>query len=422
MGLTVAPNSGSGQRSAVISVAGQSIPVTQGSTCAKADNSYGVFPFYQAGASYISLNLPVPSWPQQCYNNYSGNCVAANTVIAHWGCTETALAMLLNYASVPNIDPGQLDTFMKNPNTLFDANHDVRIPDTVNALRGRKPNGNLQYIQINGPGTTPDTPDALASALDNGPVLVSVPGSSARYHFAVATGRTCQPDGTYQFSMIDPGHANNTVLGSTFFVRGYVTDPPDLSELTVGFTGLNGFLTSDDLGNQTGFNPQTNNTIQNIPNSHYTADYITDPDTDQQLSSTSYFLDVKQPTDGQYKIVVTGTASAPFTLTVQGYATDGTSGSQSVLSATTAPGSSQTYILTYSSAPGASTSAALVIGDINGDGVVNCSDLDIVKASFGKKVGMPGFDGRADINQDGVVNVLDLAIVAQHLPSSTSCK
>jgi hypothetical protein len=62
-----------------------------------------------------------------------------------------------------------------------------------------------------------------------------------------------------------------------------------------------------------------------------------------------------------------------------------------------------------------------VPGDVNGDGVVNCLDLAIVKASFGKKTGQPGFDPRADVNKDGIVNILDLSIVARQLPAGTTC-
>jgi uncharacterized repeat protein (TIGR01451 family) len=60
-------------------------------------------------------------------------------------------------------------------------------------------------------------------------------------------------------------------------------------------------------------------------------------------------------------------------------------------------------------------------GDLNGDGKVDCQDLAIVKTSFGKQCGQPGFDPRADTNNDCVVNVKDLAFVAQHLPAGTHC-
>jgi hypothetical protein len=55
-------------------------------------------------------------------------------------------------------------------------------------------------------------------------------------------------------------------------------------------------------------------------------------------------------------------------------------------------------------------------------GLVNCVDLDAVKASFGKKLGQPGLNPNADVNGDGVVNVLDLSIVAKQVPAGTVCK
>lgn len=67
-------------------------------------------------------------------------------------------------------------------------------------------------------------------------------------------------------------------------------------------------------------------------------------------------------------------------------------------------------------------SGAPVPGDVNGDGVVNCADLDIVKASFGKTRSQAGFDARADVNFDGVVNILDLSIVAKQIPAGTVCR
>jgi hypothetical protein len=60
-------------------------------------------------------------------------------------------------------------------------------------------------------------------------------------------------------------------------------------------------------------------------------------------------------------------------------------------------------------------------GDLNLDGKVDCTDIKIVKASFGKKYGQAGFDPRADLNNDHVVDVRDLAAVSQRLPAGTKC-
>jgi hypothetical protein len=70
--------------------------------------------------------------------------------------------------------------------------------------------------------------------------------------------------------------------------------------------------------------------------------------------------------------------------------------------------------------PEAITKVAL-IGDLNLDGKVDCADLAIVKASFGKRCGQAGFDPRADVNGDCVVDIRDLAFVSRKLPVGTRC-
>jgi uncharacterized protein YjdB len=80
-----------------------------------------------------------------------------------------------------------------------------------------------------------------------------------------------------------------------------------------------------------------------------------------------------------------------------------------------------TITATQVSISGSTTMSVKILGDVNGDGVVDCADLAIVKASFGKKTGQPGFDPRADVNGDGVVNAIDLSIVSRQFPANTHC-
>lgn len=61
-------------------------------------------------------------------------------------------------------------------------------------------------------------------------------------------------------------------------------------------------------------------------------------------------------------------------------------------------------------------------GDLNGDGVVDCADLAIVRAHFGQTSASPSWDPRADINGDGVVNIYDLTLEAKQLPAGQSCQ
>ena len=74
-----------------------------------------------------------------------------------------------------------------------------------------------------------------------------------------------------------------------------------------------------------------------------------------------------------------------------------------------------------SSSPAVNVTVVSVPGDVNGDGVVNCLDLNLVKAAFGTKTGQAGFNPNADVNHDGVVNVLDLAFVSRQVPAGTTC-
>jgi hypothetical protein len=60
-------------------------------------------------------------------------------------------------------------------------------------------------------------------------------------------------------------------------------------------------------------------------------------------------------------------------------------------------------------------------GDVTADGTVDCRDLAVVKASYGRRAGMAAFDARADTNGDGVVDIRDLSFVAQKLPAGTTC-
>ena len=62
-----------------------------------------------------------------------------------------------------------------------------------------------------------------------------------------------------------------------------------------------------------------------------------------------------------------------------------------------------------------------LVGDVNGDGRVDCADLAIMKGSFGKKCGQTGFNSWADLNGDCVVDIRDLAAVSRQLPVGTRC-
>lgn len=61
------------------------------------------------------------------------------------------------------------------------------------------------------------------------------------------------------------------------------------------------------------------------------------------------------------------------------------------------------------------TVLAVILGDVNGDGIVNVLDLTIVSMAYGMFKGEPNYNPEADLNDDGIVDIRDLAIVARNL-------
>ena len=59
--------------------------------------------------------------------------------------------------------------------------------------------------------------------------------------------------------------------------------------------------------------------------------------------------------------------------------------------------------------------------DLDNNGHVDCADVVIVRAAFGRRVGQPGFDARADLNNDGQINIADLSTVTRALPIGLRC-
>ena len=59
---------------------------------------------------------------------------------------------------------------------------------------------------------------------------------------------------------------------------------------------------------------------------------------------------------------------------------------------------------------------------MNGDGIVNCADMAVIRAAFGIRAGQPGWDARADVITDGIIDVRDLAFVSQKLPVGAQCQ
>jgi len=56
----------------------------------------------------------------------------------------------------------------------------------------------------------------------------------------------------------------------------------------------------------------------------------------------------------------------------------------------------------------------VIVGDVNGDGVVDIYDLILVASAFGSNISSQTYNPNADINDDHLIDIYDLIIVASH--------
>ena len=53
----------------------------------------------------------------------------------------------------------------------------------------------------------------------------------------------------------------------------------------------------------------------------------------------------------------------------------------------------------------------LLVGDVNNDNCVSVQDFSLLRNTFGKSLGDPGYDARADFNGDNTVSVTDFSLL-----------
>jgi hypothetical protein len=185
-------------------------------------------------------------------------------------------------------------------------------------------------------------------------------------------------------------YMNNTPYGGDFIVKGTVVDPSGASALVVALDSNASLLAMAPDRTQTGLDPESGTTLQNIPQSAYHVDQFQAADSLDVLGPVdviepSHIVDVFQPKQGAFRIVATGLSAGPYRLSVRSWTQDGTARPPIVLTGTAEPGSSDTYEVQFNASTAGTTTATYLPGDRNGDGVVNCADLEIIKAAFGQE-------------------------------------
>jgi hypothetical protein len=341
--------------------------------------------------------------------------------------------MALNYANASALPDGQpnlpdsLNNYMNTIKTAFAAEGGVNWVPASQAVGSK-----YQFVYAKIDSATGGT--AAIEKVDSivcdpnkpHPFIVGVQGSDKSQfpsHYVLVTGKKFDSNGNVTHPIADPANNNQTLEDYGHFqTRGYVKDPTDdLSGLSINAGNNVTILLTDPNGNKTGLDSDSHES-DTIPLSAYYSDSLGDDVTGEAADGVDHFINVSRPAPGSYLLQVSGLSSGPYQVSIQVISTDGTLQQAATVSGQAHQGSITTYYLALSSNPGSSPTATAVIGDINGDGKVDCSDLAIVKASFGKSMNQSGFDPRADVNGDGIVNILDLSFVARQLPAGTVCE
>ena len=60
------------------------------------------------------------------------------------------------------------------------------------------------------------------------------------------------------------------------------------------------------------------------------------------------------------------------------------------------------------------TITVTLLGDLNGDGIVDIFDVVLIAIAFGSQPGDVNWDAIADLNNDGIVDIFDVVLLAQN--------
>jgi hypothetical protein len=344
--------------------------------------------------------------------------------IGGFGCYLTDAVMLINYYA------GTLGVpFSTDPPTL---NAWLIANKGYNKSGFIIPNAILTYANNNGVPLSYRTVDhrddfvvdSLVCSQQPPFLLVGQP------HWVVATGQTVSSGGFDTYLVNDPGDSkaypnDDTLEPWAFDYRGidiYTPSPGVPSGLYIFVhSPVDVYITAPN-GQRKGVDPTTQTTYDEILGAAYKDVALVD-DTQPTTGITSpptKVLYLPHPADGAYSLDATGTGVGPYEIEISAYDINGDLSTAPSLEGMASTGMFHKYSIKYSSVAGSQVSVS-VFADLNNDGKVDCLDMDIVRASFGKKAGRSGFDPRADVNGDGIVNVLDLAAVSRQLPAGTVC-
>jgi hypothetical protein len=176
------------------------------------------------------------------------------------------------------------------------------------------------------------------------------------------------------YRIIDPAEVGTTLAdyGGAYQTRGSVKDPNgDVSELDFALGDAADLLISAATGESTGLDLASGTIVQHIPRSAYFRDALTDDVSGEPPTDESHLVEIFQPPQGNYQVVVNGLKLGNYSLSVRAFAQDGSMEPSIDLPGVAGPASLSTFQIQFSSAPGSLSTAVrtatfeTTLGDIN---------------------------------------------------------
>jgi len=333
-----------------------------------------------ARLSSISAPTPTPT-PTPAIKDYKQNRNADGSLVpwanetlfnltncasmASEGCAITSLAdVIASYGlqTLPDasvINPGNLNNYLaQNPGTYSGCS--IYFNTAGRAV-------NFTVLQNDFPWVPLQTRiQHIDDALSSGNLVIAGIGG----HFVVLYKKAANPaaDGSPDYYIADPyryvpyatGDRSGMLLSQAYHsidqlvgvlqvvVLNNKTPEPGESWSIVAHSPVT-FLVTDPNGNQTGFDPSSNTTVEAIPNSSYGIQQglIDDTGINPPQPDILYYGQ-ENPAEGTYEIKVTGTGSGEYTLDFAESTGPGNSSLQTV-EGTASIGKTDTYIITNSS-------------------------------------------------------------------------
>lgn len=127
--------------------------------------------------------------------------------------------------------------------------------------------------------------------------------------------------------------------------------PANISRIDLSAEGSEGLLVQDAEGRRTGMDPLTGTSFREIPQSSYTQESISDGESGQSATGVTQSIQIFQPAEGIYSIVLTAGADGTYDVSVQPYRSDGSAESALEATGSVTSGAEINLQLHFSSTP-----------------------------------------------------------------------